>query len=104
MRLVSLSRSIAWWIHPCYAFADLCALPVDPGPCEVPVSKWFYNLDTGHCQQFTFGGCLGNDNKFDSKSICESVCPVTGGSEITAWGYGINSGLWVTAWGFRVHM
>lgn len=54
----------------------LCSFPSDHGQCNVPVIKWYYNHELGQCLPFTFGGCEGNDNKFDSKKDCEGVCSV----------------------------
>jgi len=61
----------------CHA-VGVCALAVDPGPCSVPVIRWYYSHDTGRCVAFTFGGCHGNANKFDTRQECEGVCPVQG--------------------------
>ena len=58
----------------------MCALSADPGPCNVPVTRWYYNHDIGRCVTFTFGGCHGNANKFDTEYECEGVCPVQGSS------------------------
>ncbi|XP_017007104.1 protease inhibitor [Drosophila takahashii] len=38
-------------------------------------SNWFsYHPDTNECLEFSYGGCGGNDNKFTTKKICETVC------------------------------
>ena len=29
---------------------------------------------TKSCQQYTYGGCLGNNNRYESKQECEAVC------------------------------
>lgn len=57
---------------------DVCRLPTEVGPCNVPVTKWRYDRERGSCVEFTFGGCHGNANKFDTMADCASVCPVTG--------------------------
>ncbi len=36
--------------------------------------KWYFNKESGHCEEFTFGGCGGNANRFDTKQSCEGVC------------------------------
>jgi len=64
-------------MYPCDA-VGVCTLAVDPGPCSVPVTRWHYNHDIGRCVTFTFGGCHGNANKFDTRHECEGVCPVQG--------------------------
>lgn len=56
----------------------VCILPEERGPCNVPIVKWRYNHNLGLCQSFTFGGCEGNDNKFDTRKECEGFCSVFG--------------------------
>lgn len=74
-----------------------CFLSPDTGPCHKDVPRWHYNAHDGTCSQFTFGGCGGNQNNFDSSEACASACeesqnpcslpPVYGGcgSNITRW-------------------
>lgn len=35
---------------------------------------WYYNATTKKCEQFVYGGCEGNGNRFESKIECESNC------------------------------
>lgn len=37
-------------------------------------SKYFYDRQDGVCKPFMYGGCGGNDNRFDSKQECEQQC------------------------------
>jgi len=37
-------------------------------------SKFFYDRQDGVCKPFMYGGCGGNDNRFDSKQECERQC------------------------------
>ncbi|XP_054158523.1 thrombin inhibitor hemalin-like [Oppia nitens] len=46
----------------------------DVGRCRAIVPRWFCNSSSGICQQFTYGGCGGNDNRYDSESMCYSNC------------------------------
>lgn len=36
--------------------------------------KRFFNVQTGVCQQFSFGSCGGNANNFPDQINCEAVC------------------------------
>ena len=51
-----------------------CLLPSDPGPCEAAIRRWFFSSSSLQCEPFTYGGCEGNDNNFQSRSQCEERC------------------------------
>jgi len=55
---------------------EYCQLDADYGLNCKPTNEtaWFYNRTSGACETFIFGGCLGNQNRFLSQSICHSVC------------------------------
>uniref|UniRef100_A0A183J4B9 BPTI/Kunitz inhibitor domain-containing protein n=1 Tax=Soboliphyme baturini TaxID=241478 RepID=A0A183J4B9_9BILA len=54
--------------------AEMCSRPVDSGPCRGNFRRWYYNSRTLSCERFTYGGCGGNDNNFDSEEQCEDIC------------------------------
>ena len=56
------------------SFCQACNLPIVPGPCEGYYPRYGYNPQTGVCEQFNYGGCLGNNNKFKSIEDCEDTC------------------------------
>ena len=39
-----------------------------------PLCRWFYNKYKDRCEPFSWGGCLGNMNNFNSNSSCENMC------------------------------
>ena len=53
---------------------EVCALKPEVGPCEALFRKFFYNATTDQCELFIYGGCGGNDNRFDTRSECISEC------------------------------
>lgn len=36
--------------------------------------RYYYNPETNACEEFKFGGCKGNENKFGFKETCEKAC------------------------------
>lgn len=51
-----------------------CTLPSVTGHCRAAFPRYFYNVESGECEQFIYGGCGGNDNRFDSMIQCEASC------------------------------
>ena len=58
----------------CVPAAPICSLKPDSGPCEAAIRNFFYNSTTDRCELFTYGGCGGNNNRFDTRSECISTC------------------------------
>ena len=54
----------------------VCLLPVEVGPCEALIPAYFFNTQTKRCESFVYGGCRGNGNRFSTKELCESACPL----------------------------
>jgi hypothetical protein len=48
----------------------VCFHPQKTGPCRGSFRKYFYNGATGQCEKFTYGGCKGNLNNFDTQAEC----------------------------------
>ncbi|VDK66417.1 unnamed protein product [Anisakis simplex] len=53
---------------------NVCRIERDSGPCTDPVTQWYFDPDEHVCKQFTYGGCRGNGNRFDSREQCEKRC------------------------------
>jgi len=51
-----------------------CLLPIDIGPCIAHQLRWHYDITTGTCRQFHYGGCLGNANNFNTSQECLTIC------------------------------
>lgn len=53
---------------------NVCLTPKSHGPCDALIPKFYYNAITGKCESFNYGGCGGNENKFDTMKECETAC------------------------------
>ncbi|XP_056143046.1 amyloid-beta precursor protein-like [Lampris incognitus] len=53
---------------------DACLLRQDPGGCQNYTMKWFFDTEQRECSRFWYGGCEGNNNRFETQDECEIVC------------------------------
>nr|XP_027204924.1 papilin-like [Dermatophagoides pteronyssinus] len=56
---------------------DRCHQPMAKGPCRAYFVQYYYSAEENRCQMFIYGGCDGNENRFDSEEDCEKVCKTT---------------------------
>jgi hypothetical protein len=56
-----------------------CGLPIVSGPCNAAFFAYGFDQARGHCVRFPYGGCQGNENRFDTLAECEAAC---GGSNV----------------------
>jgi hypothetical protein len=62
-----------------------CTMPAETGPCRARKLKWFFDMETGKCSTFIYGGCQGNANRFRSRGKCMDSC--LGTDTITTYTY-----------------
>ncbi|XP_061589403.1 protein AMBP isoform X2 [Cololabis saira] len=83
-----------------------CKAEPDTGPCFGIKPRYFYNSSSMSCELFTYGGCLGNQNNFESEREClqrcrtEAVCrlpmaPQPCNGKPTIWAFDSSAGLCV---------
>nr|XP_054750209.1 TGF-beta receptor type-1-like [Lytechinus pictus] len=53
---------------------DQCRQVPQRGPCNMHEKRFFYNLTSSSCQEFIYGGCDGNDNRFMDSESCMDAC------------------------------
>lgn len=51
-----------------------CAYKADEGPCRALLKRFFFNIFTRQCEEFMYGGCEGNENRFESLQECKEKC------------------------------
>ena len=53
----------------------VCAQSIDPGPCDGAFARFGFDPSAGNCVRFVYGGCGGNDNRFETRDACDAACP-----------------------------
>ncbi|GFO35486.1 papilin [Plakobranchus ocellatus] len=51
-----------------------CRMPKVHGRCREGHQRFYFNHTTNQCERFTYGGCNGNANNFQSLSACRTAC------------------------------
>ncbi|XP_075555251.1 boophilin-G2-like [Dermacentor variabilis] len=58
-------------------FETGCQPAADSGSCNQQLERWYYNVQSGKCETFVYGGCGGNENNYENVWECEIACKAT---------------------------
>ncbi|XP_047626417.1 tissue factor pathway inhibitor isoform X2 [Phacochoerus africanus] len=61
-------------LPPMKPIHSFCAMKADDGPCKAMMKRFFFNINTQQCEEFIYGGCEGNQNRFESLEECKEKC------------------------------
>ncbi|KAG0713547.1 Papilin [Chionoecetes opilio] len=53
---------------------EICKQPAEIGHCRAAMPNWYFDINAGRCIGFSYGGCGGNANRFQSVELCERQC------------------------------
>lgn len=51
-----------------------CRLEMEVGVCRALLRRYFFNMTSGSCEEFGYGGCQGNLNNFKDAASCHQHC------------------------------
>jgi hypothetical protein len=51
-----------------------CTSPADGGPCFAAMTRYYFDSEQGQCLPFTYGGCAGNGNNYETIEQCQQAC------------------------------
>uniref|UniRef100_A0A0C9R5S4 BPTI/Kunitz inhibitor domain-containing protein n=1 Tax=Amblyomma americanum TaxID=6943 RepID=A0A0C9R5S4_AMBAM len=57
-----------------YARPPRCLKPPAVGRCKAKVPRWYYDPSSNKCKLFIYGGCEGNNNRFQYEVGCLKTC------------------------------
>lgn len=58
-------------------FVAICSLPSAAGPCRGNFERWYFDVGMQKCLPFDYGGCRGNENRFETMDECTEACALS---------------------------
>ncbi len=56
------------------SFLDVGSSFFSAGPCSEKQASWFFDSGSSTCTAFTYSGCEGNANRFETQEQCDRQC------------------------------
>ncbi|KAK7086885.1 Spondin-1 [Halocaridina rubra] len=53
---------------------EVCMQEREMGPCRGRFRRWYFDTISQSCKEFSYGGCRGNRNNFESYDECQLMC------------------------------
>ncbi|KAL1505585.1 hypothetical protein ABEB36_005116 [Hypothenemus hampei] len=74
-----IRETVECYERPCIKVKKLltvgvCGLPKDVGACKSHVDRWHFDPTKGQCEIFSYSGCEGNQNNFNTLEQCQTLC------------------------------
>ncbi|KAG9336545.1 hypothetical protein JZ751_002892 [Albula glossodonta] len=63
-----------------------CTEPPKTGPCRASMTNWYYDPLERKCFRFNYGGCEGNENRFETSENCLRNCKMVTEKDVFARG------------------
>uniref|UniRef100_B5M704 Thrombin inhibitor n=1 Tax=Amblyomma americanum TaxID=6943 RepID=B5M704_AMBAM len=73
-RCVHVLLTLATVYGTSVSISSICSLPQVKGNCRGIFEMWHYNSTKDTCSLFTYGGCGGNENRFENCTQCMESC------------------------------
>jgi hypothetical protein len=52
----------------------ICGQPKFSGPCRAAIPRFYFDIESGKCDTFSWGGCKPNSNNFQTLEECSNKC------------------------------
>ena len=75
-RRYTLASVVGEIIIALFTGGDPCVQPQNQGIGNSVLPRFFFDVNTRQCRQFSYRGTKGNQNNFVSRENCEQQCPV----------------------------